>query len=84
MLSTLNPKGALQEYAQAELCQTPTYQIIHVSGPQHEPCFEVAVFLNGEQLGVGTAQNRKTAEQSAALQALNRLKERQKKEKEER
>ena len=75
MLATLNPKGLLQEYAQAECGKTPTYQILQVSGPQHEPCFEVAVFLDGKQLGTGKAQNRKNAEQAAALAALQHLKE---------
>ena len=74
MLATLNPKGLLQEYAQAECGKTPTYQILQVSGPQHEPCFEVAVFLDGKQLGTGKAQNRKNAEQAAALAALQQLK----------
>jgi len=78
MLTTLNPKGILQEYAQAEFGKAPTYQILRVSGPQHEPCFEVAVFLGGEQLGTGKAQNRKAAEQAAALEAMKVLKERSK------
>lgn len=78
MLTTLNPKGLLQEYAQAEFGKTPTYRILQISGPQHEPCFEVAVILDGEQLGTGKAQNRKTAEQAAALEALKVLKERSK------
>ena len=79
MLSTLNPKGILQEYIQAECGKHPTYQVLRVSGPQHEPCFEVAVFLDGEQLGTGRAQNRKSAEQAAAVEALKNLKEHEKK-----
>ena len=81
MLATLNPKGILQEFAQAECGKTPTYQVVQVSGPQHMPCFEVAVFLGGEQLGTGKAQNRKNAEQAAALAALELLKERKKEKK---
>ena len=78
MLTTLNPKGILQEYAQAEFGKAPTYRILQISGPQHEPCFEVAVTLDGEQLGTGKAQNRKAAEQAAALEAMKVLKERSK------
>ena len=81
MLQTLNPKGILQEFTQAECGQTPVYQVLRVSGPQHEPCFEVAVFLGGEQLGTGRAQNRKTAEQAAAQEAMRILKERKKEKK---
>ena len=76
MLTTLNPKGLLQEYAQAQFGKTPTYHVLRISGPQHEPCFEVAVSLGGEQLGTGKAQNRKTAEQAAAQEAVKILKER--------
>ena len=81
MLHTLNPNGILQEYTQAECGKTPVYQVLRVSGPQHEPCFEVAVFLGGEQLGTGTAQNRKNAEQAAAQEAMRILKERKKEKK---
>ena len=81
MLATLNPKGILQEYVQAECGKTPSYQVLQVSGPPHEPCFEVAVFLDGEQLGTGKAQNRKNAEQAAAIAALQKLKERNKEKK---
>ena len=81
MLSTLNPKGILQEYIQAESGKHPTYQVLRVSGPQHEPSFEVAVFLDGEQLATGKAQNRKAAEQAAALAAVRLLKERNQEEK---
>ncbi len=81
MLATLNPKGILQEYVQAACGRHPTYQVLRVSGPQHEPCFEVAVFLDGELLGTGKAQNRKAAEQAAALAAVRLLKERNLKEK---
>ena len=81
MLDTLNPKGLLQEYFQAKSGHAPTYQVLNVSGPQHEPCYEVAVLLDGEQLGTGKAQNRKNAEQAAALQALNVLKQRDKEKK---
>jgi dsRNA-specific ribonuclease len=37
------------------------------------------VFLGGEQLGTGKAQNRKNAEQAAAIEALKNLKEQRKK-----
>ena len=76
LLSRLNPKGALQEYTQAELYQTPRYKILSVTGPAHEPCYEVAVYLGEEVLATGTAQNRKNAEQTAAEKALKILKDR--------
>lgn len=79
LLKSLNPKGALQEFTQSEQAQIPHYQILSVTGPQHDPMYEVAVFLGKEQLAVGKAQNRKTAEQAAAEKALIILKERKEK-----
>lgn len=78
MLSSLNPKGHLQEFAQANFNLKPVYQVLNISGPQHEPCFEVAVSIGSRQLGIGKAQNRKAAEQAAALQALELLRQEQK------
>ncbi len=75
LLTSLNPKGALQEYTQASLNKTPHYKILSVSGPAHEPSYEVAVFLGEELLATGNAQNRKNAEQAAAEKALQVLKE---------
>ena len=76
LLATVNPKGALQEYTQAKSSRTPRYQTLSITGPQHDPRYEVAVFLGKEQLGTGIAQNRKNAEQAAADQALKTLQQR--------
>ncbi|MBQ9337002.1 MAG: ribonuclease III [Lentisphaeria bacterium] len=78
LLATINPKGVLQEYSQAEFSRTPVYKTVRVTGPQHNPSFEVAVFLGEELLGQGTAQSRKNAEQAAAAAALDVLKKRKK------
>ncbi|MBO5723502.1 MAG: ribonuclease III [Lentisphaeria bacterium] len=74
LLQELNPKGALQELTQAQFGKTPVYAVLSVSGPHHEPVYEVSVSIGKELLGTGKAQNRKNAEQAAAQQALETLK----------
>ena len=46
LLHSLNPKGLLQEYAQAHFGKAPEYKILGVSGPAHNPCYEVEVLVN--------------------------------------
>ena len=43
------------------------------SGPDHEKCFEVAVLLNGTQIGTGSGTSKKRAEQNAARAAMEQL-----------
>ncbi len=57
-------KTVLQETVQAE------------TGPEHDKCFRVAVFLGKETLGEGRGRTKKAAEQQAAYKALLTLRER--------
>ncbi len=73
LLHTMNPKGALQEYAQGRFGKAPEYRTVTVSGPPHDPVYEVEVLVNGRLLGRGTAAKRKSAEQAAASAALTAI-----------
>ncbi len=73
LLATENPKGALQELTQRVYQTTPVYEIVRVSGPEHEPQFEVRVLLNGEEIGRAVAGNRRLAEKEAASLALEEV-----------
>ncbi|MBX3746546.1 MAG: ribonuclease III [Verrucomicrobiae bacterium] len=68
-----NPKGELQELLQAESAEAPSYQLISMTGPDHDRVFECAVSYRGETLGQGLGKTKKAAESEAALQALLRL-----------
>ena len=68
-----NPKGELQEMLQARSSEAPRYEIIAVSGPDHDRNFECAVFHEARELGRGTGKSKRTAESAAALAALNAL-----------
>ncbi|MGZ4359139.1 MAG: ribonuclease III [Gaiellaceae bacterium] len=49
------------------------YTVLEIQGPPHERIFTCAAVIDGEQLGVGTGSAKKTAEQTAAKQALEQL-----------
>jgi ribonuclease-3 len=68
-----NPKGELQELLQAESPQAPEYELLSMSGPDHDRLFECAVTHQGRTLGKGMGKTKKTAESEAARQALRVL-----------
>lgn len=68
----VDPKSLLQEWAQAELGQTPRYHTLSATGPDHQKEFTVEARLGGEVYGQGIGPSKQAAEQAAAEAALNR------------
>ncbi|HZI32258.1 MAG TPA: ribonuclease III [Candidatus Binatia bacterium] len=68
-----NPKGELQELLQSRSPNAPQYQLIAVSGPDHDRDFECAVSHDGIELARSHGKSKKNAESNAALAALNQL-----------
>ncbi|MDI9385090.1 MAG: ribonuclease III [Verrucomicrobiota bacterium] len=68
----MNPKGQLQELAQATLKVHPVYKIINAVGRAHDMHFEVEVELGGRLLGKGHGTSKRKAQKNAAIDALNR------------
>lgn len=68
-----NYKGRLQELIQDRERVTPGYRTVTASGPAHERVFVVEAMLRGQTLGSGSGANKRTAEQEAARDALERL-----------
>ena len=66
-------KTALQELVQQKRDQVLTYSLVGESGPDHNKLFEVALQLNGKNVGQGKGSSKKRAEQDAARDALNKL-----------
>ena len=66
-------KTALQEYVQKKKDQVLTYVLLGESGPDHAKLFQVAVNLNGKQIGTGAGSSKKRAEQAAAKAALEQF-----------
>ncbi len=68
-----NFKSMLLEYAQSQNLGSPCYTVKSVEGPDHERVFTIAVKIQDEVLGSGTANSKKRAEQLAAREALRTL-----------
>lgn len=67
-----NPKGELQEILQAISPQSPAYEVISETGPDHLKEFICRVLWESKELGRGSGQSKKQAEINAAGDALQR------------
>jgi ribonuclease-3 len=65
-----NPKGRLQEILQAITPQSPSYEIVAQSGPEHSKHFISRIVWAGRELGRGEGRSKKEAEVQAARKAL--------------
>ncbi len=63
-------KTKLQERAQEQHRQTPTYELLQEEGPDHNKIFVVSVRLGIAELAQGKGRSKKQAEQEAAKRAL--------------
>jgi ribonuclease-3 len=71
--SDKDARTRLQEWAQVTHNQTPTYQVLAVSGADHAPTFTVAVLIGEQRYGVGSGGSKRSAAQAAARAALESL-----------
>lgn len=72
VLSTRDPKSLLQERVQAGGHPAPSYKVVEVSGPPHDPRFVVEVSAAGSVLARGEGRSKRQAERDAATRALQR------------
>lgn len=66
-------KTTLQEIVQTDPEAKLAYEIIEVAGAEHDKQFSVRVTVNGEEVGRGSGNSKKEAEQCAASDALSRI-----------
>jgi ribonuclease-3 len=66
-------KTELQEKSQFLYGILPEYRVIKQQGEEHKRIFTVAVFINGEKLGVASGKRKKEAETLAAQMALEKV-----------
>jgi len=71
-LGLRDAKSRAQEWAQAHLGGTPSYQLVATDGPDHDREFTVALQLNDQEVAVGVGRSKIDAEQAAAGAALDR------------
>lgn len=68
-----NWKAELQDYSQKRYQQQPEYHVLDTIGPDHDKTFKIAVSINDEVIGTGKGSSKKTAQQAAAANALEKL-----------
>ena len=73
-------KSALQELCQKNKWGLPFYHVAKETGPKHKRVFWIEVKVKSVRYGEGKGYSKKEAEQSAAKEALNFLKENKPKE----
>ncbi|MDX1945704.1 MAG: ribonuclease III [Pirellulaceae bacterium] len=69
-----NYKSLLQQFAQREFGNTPTYHLLDEKGPDHSKCFKMVAQVRGQRYHPAWGRNKKEAEQRAACNALSELK----------
>jgi ribonuclease-3 len=65
-----DPKTQLQEWAQGRGLPLPAYELVSRTGPDHAPCFTVAVTVDGFAPERGEGRSRQDAEKAAAQMML--------------
>ncbi len=68
-----DPKSLLQEHVQAKKHASPQYKVIQEDGPAHAKIFTIGVFINNTLYGEGKGKSKQDAEEGAAEQALEKL-----------
>ncbi len=68
-----NYKSNLQQVAQRQFGETPTYLLLDEKGPDHSKCFEIAAQIGRHRYPPAWGPNKKDAEQRAAMNALSQL-----------
>lgn len=66
----INPKGELQELLQSISPQSPNYEVLSQTGPEHDKTFVVQATWEGIVLGKGRGRSKKQAETAAAEEAM--------------
>ena len=71
--ATPNYKALVQEFIQGQKRLTPVYRLVEATGPDHNKKFTAEIMVEGESLGRGTGNSKKTAENQAARAAWEKL-----------
>ena len=69
-----HPKSILQEFCLHQYNTLPKYSILNKSGDEHQPIYEVSVYIKNHDVVSATGANLKKAEEAAATKLLNILK----------
>ncbi|MBP7074798.1 MAG: ribonuclease III [Rhabdochlamydiaceae bacterium] len=70
-----NWKAELQDYSQKKYQRPPLYKVLREEGPDHSKMFVIGAYLDDQEIGQGTGSSKKEAEQSAAQNAIETMKQ---------
>ena len=70
---TYDYKSTLQEYVHRKKIKNFGYNLVKITGPEHNQVFTSEVVINGRVYGTGSGKNKKESEQHAALEALKKM-----------
>jgi ribonuclease-3 len=68
-----NAKDILQQYTQSIDKTLPIYNTVNISGPAHNPVFEIEVSFQGKILARANGKSKKEAQQNCAYEACKKL-----------
>lgn len=63
-------KSYVQEQSQEHEGVTPSYKVLHESGPDHDKTFTVGIYFRNEKIAEGKGSSKQEAETAAARNAL--------------
>ena len=69
----INYKSNLQQVAQRQFGETPTYHLLDEKGPDHSKCFKISAQIGRQLYAPAWGRNKKDAEQRAAMNTLSQL-----------
>jgi ribonuclease-3 len=69
----VNYKSNLQQIAQREFGETPSYFLLDEKGPDHSKCFQISALIGKRRFASAWGPNKKEAEQRAAFNAICQL-----------
>lgn len=70
--SYVDPKSRFQEAAQEKTGITPSYRVLSEEGPDHARIFQVGIYLDKEQVAVGTGTSKQEAQVAAAAAGVKK------------
>jgi ribonuclease-3 len=68
-----NYKSNLQQVAQRQFGETPSYILLDEKGPDHSKCFKISAQIGPHRYPPAWGRNKKDAEQRAAMNAMSQL-----------
>ncbi len=67
-------RSEFQIWAQAKFGETPKYEVVEVTGPDHDRRFKVQVMVKGQSWGEGIGRSKQVAAHEAAGSAMDNIK----------